>query len=384
MGTNVDCNNYCRLCCTRTESQLTLFSDDDPNTTALALKLKQFLNLQASPVDRLPKVVCTNCAANLDFCIQFVDRARRIDNHWRNGSDIEYIQSDITYRYPYLYHQTTNNATNNTFNPEQGCSFFGSSAQFVADNNYVNNSKKTEQQQQQERVPMYRQDITVDNVVVEVEPTDIYNSSCESSSKKSAEVVDENPSRKIRKILPKTLASNAAKMETTQVTVGNNMFNVKPMSQIMIPVTVKTPCKTCGVVINAAGMHDLQNHVCSAKDKNVSCSVDGCDKRFFSKTTLRYHLKHYHRVNQKPSSSEDEEGQQQSARVNSSPVLVGTTSKKFACSHSGCTKSYTSNNYLVEHKRQHTGERPFQCSNCDKTFYRILDMKKHKLLKVCH
>ena len=57
--------------------------------------------------------------------------------------------------------------------------------------------------------------------------------------------------------------------------------------------------------------------------------------------------------------------------------------RPFVCPYPGCTKSYAAKNYLVQHERLHTGERPYKCNNCLKEFSRVLDMKKHKLLQVC-
>ena len=57
--------------------------------------------------------------------------------------------------------------------------------------------------------------------------------------------------------------------------------------------------------------------------------------------------------------------------------------KKFRCTWPNCEKAYSAKNFLIEHIRTHTGDRPYACSNCEKTFSRILDVKKHQLLKVC-
>ena len=47
----------------------------------------------------------------------------------------------------------------------------------------------------------------------------------------------------------------------------NSIYNF-PFQPIMIPITLKTPCRSCGVVISASSIHDLRNHIC-AKDKNI-------------------------------------------------------------------------------------------------------------------
>ena len=126
-------------------------------------------------------------------------------------------------------------------------------------------------------------------------------------------------------------------------------------------------------MISASNVQDLQHHVCPAKFKNVECTVKNCDKKFFTQLTLRYHLKHYHRIGVKEVAKK------------SKPVIenANDVNKKFSCDN--CGKKYKTKSYLEEHKRSaHTGERPFSCDNCSKGFTRILDLKKHQLLKVCH
>jgi len=69
--------------------------------------------------------------------------------------------------------------------------------------------------------------------------------------------------------------------------------------------------------------------------------------------------------------------------MTSGPTGQAGLAKPFTCPYSGCQKSYNAKMYLVQHERLHTGERPFSCKHCGKGFSRILDMKKHSLLKVC-
>ena len=61
-----------------------------------------------------------------------------------------------------------------------------------------------------------------------------------------------------------------------------------------------------------------------------------------------------------------------------------SSSRQFVCSWPNCSKSYRTKSYLIEHRRIHTGDRPFTCSNCSRGFSRVTDVKKHQLLKVCH
>ncbi len=158
------------------------------------------------------------------------------------------------------------------------------------------------------------------------------------------------------------------------------LVNLKSSDQIMVPVTLRTPCQTCGAVISASTVQELNRHNCNKK--SVPCTMDNCDKAFFSRQALKYHLQHYH----KPVKHQHhlQKVQAPCSDKSSKPSPSGARCGKFRCSYAGCSKSYNAKSYLVEHERLHTGERPFKCENCSRAFYRILDKKKHCLLKVCH
>lgn len=418
MGTLQHC---CRLCAlvVPEDQQIRVDPDepDDLSGNSLNVRLKIFLNLQISSQD-FSRIVCTHCANSLEFCIQFVDRCRRLHNLIVNRStDLDEIQSELVYRYPYLYHHnqnvtgsglTSNNSAYTCLVHPEGGGFFGatnfgqhsedhqrldsnlSSVVLSNDKSTLTNLETTKSKSKEE----HRQELgnvsAVDNVVVEVEPNDIFvgaepknqttkrpSVTTNAKSGKADESTSCSIKKPVRKILPKTPISSIGGSQES-----GSLMAIKSSSnqQIMIPITLKTPCRNCGVVISASSVHDLRNHICP-KEKNVQCTEEGCKKKFSSKTALKYHLKHYHNTEKDQKKKEDSVIKNVDDMQFS--VQTASTSGKFVCTHAGCNKSYNVRSYLIEHERKHTGEKPYRCKNCYKNFFRILDLKKHQLLKVC-
>lgn len=499
-------DKYCRLCAAnvRPEQLLKLYEDGEAGETTHSTKLRSFLNMELNPGDRLPKAVCVTCVTNLDYCIQFVDRCRRVESLLQRGLDVNYVAQEADYRYTYLFpsaypghERSTQQGYDNSTTP-----FFGrtqnqsSNAESRPSTNVVtahpnqstmqpsgisrHSERKTEsvisandgdlgncedsvpsyhrnprtpQKEDSEggeeetgikvtksgsmvkispgsKVPMYKNDVSVDNITVEIEPNDLiprmkaggvkpeYPWRVGGATKRNAaikekklETVDvkmeakESPGKKIRTILPKAISS-AEPPSSSAAPVS------KSQSQVMIPVTLKTPCKKCHKMITASSLQELKEHHCTPptsgpRETPFSCPHVDCGQKLSSKNALQYHQKHCHqRVTKKGidimsiATNELVGGTAEkrllpAAELNTNFVTNSfpqsknsldrvSPKKTFVCPYEGCNKSYNAKTYLIQHERLHTGERPYKCSNCGKAFSRVLDLKKHNLLKVCY
>ena len=253
-------DDRCRLCLAvfddLTSRNFVNLFDQSNRPHLVADKLRQFVNLDIHPSDNCSKKVCRNCAVNLDFCIQFVDRCRRVHDLVNNGEKPENIEATVTSHYPYLYKTSTTSPSQNenrqTVPFEMG-KFFGPT------NNFVSNEEPS------------------DSMVVEVEPHTILTPHHNHQPSKC--------NKKVRKILPKYAeftSLNDVKYDNVK-TAQNGQF--------LMPVSITTNCKTCQMPIKANDMFDIQNHVCLTKakhTKNVPCSEEGCDRKFHSQVNLQF------------------------------------------------------------------------------------------------
>merc|ERR1719219_1756387 len=266
----------------------------------------------------------------------------------------------------------------------------------------------------------------MDSMVVEVEPNAILTPNAAHNYKRSsndlnADHQNSTRNKKMRKILPKqqqlSISGGAGDPTTSPLCHPNNAVKTSN-GLFMMPVTIVTQCKTCKASIKANNVTDIQDHVCfdsarmnkkNQQSKCIICTEKGCNKKFYAQVTLRYHLKHYHGLGKNTLKSKNiascadelvhHQDPELSATENDEIVSISQKNnndnkdggngysteeigkKLFRCNWPNCEKAYSAKNFLIEHIRTHTGDRPYACSNCDKTFSRILDVKKHQLLK---
>merc|ERR1719410_1556695 len=98
----------------------------------------------------------------------------------------------------------------------------------------------------------------------------------------------------MRTILPKS--NNPESKPVTVNTSPSTSSSTKPVNQIMIPVTLKTPCKNCNKIITASSLQELKQHICQppGSETMMTCKVNNCGRKFTNKNSFQYHQKHCH------------------------------------------------------------------------------------------
>ncbi|XP_059616333.1 zinc finger protein 660-like [Phlebotomus argentipes] len=128
-------------------------------------------------------------------------------------------------------------------------------------------------------------------------------------------------------------------------------------------------CNTCGKTFSQS--NNLKLHMLVHQDTKFDCDL--CEKSFKNPRSLRNH-----KVQHLPPEERPERVQRRiEKRPNLSPWK---RSQKKMCICPTCGKI---SNYVTQHEshmRSHTGEKPFKCAHCDRTFRERNTLRSHMLL----
>ena len=256
------------------------------------------------------------------------------------------------------------------------------------------------------KIALFNNDVSVDEMVVEIEPEDLiprksgnvkaeYPWKVGGATKKGGSYnprerrpeserpeKPESPCKKMRTILPKTPGQDPPPAPPKPIPASSSSttpVGVKSLNQIMIPVTLKTPCKDCNKLIVASSLQELKNHICEANA--LVCEISGCGRKFTNRNSFQYHQKHCHTYSQTvikkdvdimsiatnelvgASEQKNYDGSYGGDQNNSFGAgkggegqLNAAGKKMFVCPYAGCSKSYNVRTYLIQHERTHTGE----------------------------
>lgn len=151
-----------------------------------------------------------------------------------------------------------------------------------------------------------------------------------------------------------------------------------------LPIPIPTTPAACGEDTNRFRYPSGFSRIATVDYlKRYSCNFRGCNKVFFSRSSLFYH-KQVHIV-EKPyvchaAGCNQRFSNETLLRSHTQLHVLNSTHRPFRCQYLGCSKEFINQDRLVEHIRTHTGERPYSCDfpGCMQRFKRRGNLFAHK------
>ena len=164
----------------------------------------------------------------------------------------------------------------------------------------------------------------------------------------------------------------------------------QPKTKYKVPVDANLFCDWPECEFATNNDNALTKHRLTHSEKKYVCNRPECEYRTYKKSDLKTHLlRHCKKENSKFSESDqklleqDYEchcGRRYSCGIAYNKHLSAhndTTVKRFYCVFAQCNYSTDKKNHLDKHVLCHSNEKPFQCSECDKSFKNEYSLKRH-------